>query len=846
MKYKLFIILIILLFIPQSAYSKSNLEKLELYPDEALTLKASIDLALANNPQIDIAEAQLEFAEARLRQIITDFLPTISASHSRNLDLEEGEVNEETSIDLSQSVFIDKGIIYAKHQAENDVEIARISLQQTKDDLVLQVKKAYYNVLLAEELVKLGYQKITRYKAHYKTVQHLQEQQMIAKVEALKTKADLDKAKAELVKYKNQLDTAQSKFNIVLNRNIYADVQLVPELEFNSLALSYTECMDFAKEHRPDWLQQRIAVRNSQLEIKIKQADKWPDISVGGTYGGDLLGDGDANTALTFNIDWEFWDWGRKERIVDQAKFAKKQIEFSETLLLKQIELDVKTKLYDVVLAENQIDAHEEILETAKEDLKNQLVRFKHQQATNTDVLDAQVLLSKSELELTEAIHDLSLARAELENALGVSDINCIELRGVPISDEKLLDFIERKSFYYFLEQQDLKTGLFRDASGGGDASVGTTGFGLTALCIGAERGWIDSKEAQRRALLCINSFLPDKKKSIRKDIIAQAKDGFFYHFLNIKTAERAGYCEVSTIDTALLIMGALTAGEYFKGDVKERALDLYKQVQWDKFLDKDTGYFYMSWTPEKGFSSYKWDYFTDEIIIISLLSIASPAYPVEPGIYYNWKREWTNEKDYNYIMSYNGALFCHQYANAWYDFRDLVDKNGINWYQNSKLAVLANRDFCIENSGKYKTYGPNSWGISSFYRPDGYTMHFGVMPNGSDIALHDGTISLPTAAASIVFTPYISLDTIWNYYNNYPDLWGVYGLKNSFNLDEGWHSPMYYGIDRGVMLLMLENFRSGFVWKQFMNTPYAKKGLDLAGFEKIIDDKIDKSDIIK
>jgi hypothetical protein len=240
-----------------------------------------------------------------------------------------------------------------------------------------------------------------------------------------------------------------------------------------------------------------------------------------------------------------------------------------------------------------------------------------------------------------------------------------------------------------------------------------------------------------------------------------------------------------------------------------------------------------MSWTPENGFSSYKWDYFTDEVIIVSLLSIASPTHPVDPQVYYEWQRESTDDSEHNYIMSYNGALFCHQYANAWYDFRDLVDKDGVNWYQNSKEAVLANRDFCIKNSGQYKTYGPYSWGISSFYRPEGYTMHFGVDPNGSNIALHDGTISPAASAASIVFTPYISLDTLWNYYNNYPDLWGIYGLKNSFNLDEGWYSPMYYGIDRGIMLLMLENFRTGFVWNQFMNTPYAKKGLNLAGFKK-------------
>jgi outer membrane protein TolC len=829
----IFLIITLVICLSQVVASSGDIEKLDSYPDEPLTLHKSIEIAIANNPQIDIAEAQLEFAQARLGQILTDFLPTVSAGFSRGLDMNEGDVAEDASIDLSQAVFIDKGIIYTKHQAENDVKIATIALEEAKNSLRLQVEEGYYKVLLAEELVKLGNEKISRYKAHYETVRLLQKQQMIAKVEVLKTKADLDKAKAELVRYKNKLDTAQSEFNIVLNRNIYADVVLAPMPEFHSLAVSYTEALEYAKQNRPDWRQKEIEIENSQLEIRIKQAEKWPDISVGGSYGGDLLGDGDASSALTFNVDWELWDWGRKERVVDQAKFARKQILFSGDLLLKQIELDVKTKVNDVILAENQIEAHKEILEIAREDLKNQLVRFKHQQSTNTDVLDAQVLLSKSELELTETVHDLNLARAKLENALGVSDINALESRNVTLDDDKFLDLVERKAFYYFLEQQDLKTGLFRDASGGGDASVGACGFGLTALCIGAERGWISKEDAQRRTLLCVNSFLKDNKKSVRKDIIAEGKDGFFYHFLNVRTGERSGNCEVSTIDTALLIIGALTAGEYFGGDVELRALDLYKQVEWDKFLDHDSGFFYMSWTPEKGFSTYKWDYFTDEVIIISLLSIASPAYPVDAQVYYNWQREWTKDEEHNYIMSYNGALFCHQYANAWYDFRDLLDKNGVNWYENSKEATLANRDFCINYSGKYRTYGPDLWGISSFYRPEGYTMHFGIDPNGSNIALHDGTVSPVASTASIVFIPYISLDTMWNFYNNYPDLWGIYGFKNSFNLDEGWYSPMYYGIDRGIMLLMLENFRTGFVWEHFMNTPYAKKGLDLAGFKK-------------
>ncbi len=404
-----------------------------------------------------------------------------------------------------------------------------------------------------------------------------------------------------------------------------------------------------------------------------------------------------------------------------------------------------------------------------------------------------------------------------------------------PISDDEFLDMVERKAFNFFLDHQNLKTGLFADTTGGGDASIASTGFGIAALCIGSERGWITKEAARDRIILVLDSFLP---KAEREEPLADGRYGFFYHFLNPDTGKRAGKSEISTVDTAILVCGALTAGEYFAGTVKDKAKRLYERVQWEKFLFRDKGplnnLFSMGWSPERGFLESYWDYYTDEVILITLLAIGSPTYPVPPGVFYAWVRQ---KGPYNslkpFIYTWHGALFSYQYASAWFNFQDLADKQGVNWFENSTNATLANRQFCIDNSDKFKGYGPNSWGITSMARPQGYTMHFGVPPAGNGEPEFDGTISPTGPAGSIVFTPYLSLSALKYMYINHPQLWGQYGLRDSFNLDKGWYSPVYYGIGEALILLPIENFRTGFIWKYFMKNPHVQDALKKAGFTK-------------
>jgi hypothetical protein len=402
------------------------------------------------------------------------------------------------------------------------------------------------------------------------------------------------------------------------------------------------------------------------------------------------------------------------------------------------------------------------------------------------------------------------------------------------MSDDEFLDMVERKAFDFFNDHQNMQTGLFADTTGGGDASIASTGFGLAALAIGAERGWISKEDARNRVILALDSFLP---KTAGAETFAEGKYGFFYHFLDPNTGKRAGSSEISTVDTAILVAGAITAGEYFGADVKEKAAKIYSNVEWSKFLSKEypvKNMYSMGWSPEKGVLDSYWDYYTDEGVLITLLAIGSPSEPAPPEVFYAWTRKSNAYgKGKDFVYSWCGALFSYQYANVWFDFRGLVDKDKINWFENSTNATIANRQFCIDNAQKHKTFGPNSWGITSMARPEGYTMHFGVPPSGNGNPEFDGTISPTGPAGSIVFTPYLSLSALKYMYLNYPRLWGQYGLRDSFNVDKNWYSPVYYGIGEAMVLLPIENFRTGFIWKNFMKNAYVQNALKKASFRK-------------
>ena len=371
--------------------------------------------------------------------------------------------------------------------------------------------------------------------------------------------------------------------------------------------------------------------------------------------------------------------------------------------------------------------------------------------------------------------------------------------------DEAFLNKLERDSFKYFLKEVNPENGLIKDSSRpGAPASTAVVGFGLTAICVGESRGWISEKNAYERVLQVLRTFrykVPHER-------------GFFYHFLDMRTSKRTWGSEASSIDTALFLAGALFAGEYFKGTEVERlANELYNRVDWPWMLNgKDV--ICMGWKPETGFLRYYWDSYSEAMILYAL-AIGSPTHPIDKGAWFAWKRTKGSYDDYNVVYSYFGSIFTYQYSHAWIDFRNLVDNDGTNYYTNSIEASLANRQFCIDKSNEYLAYNENSWGVTACLGPNGYK-GYGAKPGE---ALNDGTITPSGMAGSIVFCDEEVIEGLKTLYNDHRRfLYGKYGFKDAFNLDKDWWAEEYLGIDVGITLVMIENYRTGMIWNKFMD----------------------------
>lgn len=402
-------------------------------------------------------------------------------------------------------------------------------------------------------------------------------------------------------------------------------------------------------------------------------------------------------------------------------------------------------------------------------------------------------------------------------------------MRLIKCYGKKLIMKELRKSYKFFIKEfnnnkKSIGYGLIRDKTilANNISSIASVGYGLAALIIGVEHKWINYKKAYDRADRTLYTFINN----------IESNNGFYYHFINMQTGKREWNCEISIIDTAIFICGAITAGEYFGGQVKEKAKILYKKINWEWYRNKGTNYFYMGYKPESGFWGH-WDLYAEQLMIY-VLSVSSPTFPVDTSTYYNFERKRASYKNINDIIyTYFGSLFTYQYSHAWINFMDLRDSDGIDWFENSIKATKANRQYCIDNQKKYKTYGENSWGLTACLGPKGYC-GFGAEP--CDVNLNkenDGTITPCGAIGSIVFTPKESIAAMEYYYNKFPKLWGKYGFKDGYNLEgiKPWFSKEYIGIDKGIEILMIENYLNGTIWKYFMNNKYVKNGLEKLGF---------------
>ncbi len=420
------------------------------------------------------------------------------------------------------------------------------------------------------------------------------------------------------------------------------------------------------------------------------------------------------------------------------------------------------------------------------------------------------------------SISDPAPARAEAETIMPVA----VPYPGRTVQllpgDEALLDEIQERSFAYFREEVNPKNGLvpdrahnFRKGATASPASIAAVGFALTAYPVGVERGWMDyatAFELTRRTLDFFLHQVPHER-------------GFFYHFLDMQTGERARRSELSPIDTALFLAGALYAAEYFNHEtLRDMADQLYHRVDW-KWMLNGGETFAMAWSPERGFERYRWNDY-NESMIMYLLAMASPTHPIPAESWKVIRRPVGSYGKHRLIAM--PPLFTHQYSHIWVDFRNKHD-GFADYFRNSIEAARANRLFCIDQASNFKTYGHNAWGLTASDGPFGYRA-YGAPPGWAD---HDGTLAPTGCGASIPFTPSESIACLKHYRENLSDrLWGMYGFSDAFNLDRDWFDEEVIAIDQGALLLMIENFRSERIWNVMMQNAAIQKGLELANFQ--------------
>ena len=383
--------------------------------------------------------------------------------------------------------------------------------------------------------------------------------------------------------------------------------------------------------------------------------------------------------------------------------------------------------------------------------------------------------------------------------------------------DRALLSKIEKDTSQYFTRFSDKLTGLTKDSSRtGSPTSVAATGFALAAYAIAGSRGWIPQDYAYGRILTTL--------RTLRHK--AAHQEGFFYHFLDSSTGKRVWGSEASSIDTALVVAGALLAAQYYPGTEADKlAREIYERVNW-KWMMNGSDFLCMGWTPESKFLPYYWDSY-NELMILVALAVGSPTFPIPPGAWERWLRPEGDYNGHKIVYASTGALFTYQFSHAYINFRKLDDQ-GVNFFENSREATLANREYSQSFALQHKGYSEFSWGLSSSVGPGGYKA-YGGKPGGG---IQDGTIAPYAALSSIVFTPELSTAAARFFYGEYQkDLYGNFGFKDAFNLDKGWWSTEYLGIDQGITLLMLENYlNSESVWGKFMTLPAIKKWIELTG----------------
>jgi hypothetical protein len=401
-----------------------------------------------------------------------------------------------------------------------------------------------------------------------------------------------------------------------------------------------------------------------------------------------------------------------------------------------------------------------------------------------------------------------------------------------------LLDTLQHTGVLYFWNEANPANGMIRDRSAPGSvSSIASTGFGLSALCIGVDRGWLPRAAVRSRVRTTLETFWNGPQGNAANGMIGYK--GLFYHWLDMNTATRTWDSELSTIDTALLMAGILDAKQYFTGidpdEVQIRALadSIWRRCDWN-FTRNLTGGIYMGWKPGTGFSGYgHWTGY-NEAMILYIMAIGHPVHPVPASLWSTWLSGYSWQTHYGQSYINFPPLFGHQYSHCWIDYRGIADAynrfRGITYFENSRRATLAQRSYCIANPNAWTAYSDSLWGLTASDDPFGYNAH-GAPPAWSD----NGTITPTAGISSLPFAPEVVFPLMRNLWNNWrASLWGPYGFTDAFNPSFGWVGPHVLGIDQGPIVLMIENYRNEGVWQRFSRDPDIARGLTLAGFQPL------------
>jgi len=399
-------------------------------------------------------------------------------------------------------------------------------------------------------------------------------------------------------------------------------------------------------------------------------------------------------------------------------------------------------------------------------------------------------------------------------------------------NDDQFLEYVQQTAFDYFWYAANPTNGLVPDRSSSSPCSIAAVGFGLTAIGIGIDHGWISRTQGVTRVLATLNTFLNGPQGPQSAGIIGY--NGWFYHFLDMNTALRSPNSELSSIDTALLLGGILYAKQYFDGtNANETAIRLmadtiFNRVDWN-WMARGTNMVSMGWFPTTGFIAPNWIGY-NEGMIIYVLGLGAATNPLPASAWGQWTSGYTWATLYGYSFVPFPPLFAHQYSHCWIDFRHITDaymnSHDTTYFENSRRATLAQRNYCIANPGGQVGYSSTIWGLTACDDPISYKAH-GAPPAEND----NGTIAPTAPGGSMPFAPEVAIPALRAMYNFRTHIWTAYGFKDAFNLGAQWYANDELGIDEGPIVIMIENYRTQQPWRLFMRNEEAQRGLQRAGF---------------